>query len=391
MSVIELFMASITNSKRMLSYFLVILFIGIPVLGLITSDFNESSEELPGEQMPKNTYESNLGAVDNLGETYLNVAGFQEGSVQTYSAISTGDYYTCAILDDGSVSCWGYNNKGQLGDGTTTQRNTPTQTSSLGTDRTAVAITTGDYHICAILDDGSVACWGQNTYGQLGDGTTTQRNTPTQTSSLGTDRTAIAISAGREHTCAILDDGSVACWGYNNKGQLGDGTTTDRLTPTQTSSLGTDRTAVAIGVREHTCAILDDASVACWGSNGYGQLGDGTNTQRNTPTQTSSLGTDRTAVVSTTYHAPTGISQTACAAGTYQPDTGQTSCDDASAGNYVALTGQTTQTECATGTYQASTGQSACTDASAGYYVDSTAQTAQTACAAGTYQASTGQ
>ena len=134
--------------------------------------------------------------------------------------------HTCAILDDGSVSCWGSNNYGQLGDGTTTDRNTPTQTSSLGTDRTAVAITAGDYHTCAILDDGSVSCWGCNNYGQLGDGTTTDRNTPTQTSSLGTDRTAVAITAGAYHTCAILDDGSVSCWGDNGYGQLGDGTTT---------------------------------------------------------------------------------------------------------------------------------------------------------------------
>ncbi len=127
-----------------------------------------------------------------------------------------------------------------------TDRSTPTQTSSLGTDRTAVAITAGAYHTCAILDDESVSCWGRNTYGQIGDGTTTDRNTPTQTSSLGTDRTAVAISTGQHHTCAILDDGSVSCWGHNGQGRLGDGTSINRHTPTQTSSLGTDRTAVAI-------------------------------------------------------------------------------------------------------------------------------------------------
>ena len=292
-------------SKKLISLFLVVLFIGIPVLGLITSDLNESPQELSESQIPKNTYESTLGAVDNLGESYLNIAGFQEGSVFTYSTLGTRFTHTCAILDDGSVSCWGQNNFGQLGDGTTTDRNAPTQISSLGTDRTAVAITAGDFHTCAILDDGSVSCWGYNGNGQLGDGTTTQRTTPTQTSSLGTDRTAVAISAGYAHTCAILDDGSVSCWGYNNYGQLGDGTTTDRLTPTQTSSLGTDRTAVAISAGAyHTCAILDDGSVSCWGDNNYGQIGDGTTTDRSTPTQTSSLGTDRTAVAITAgaYH-----------------------------------------------------------------------------------------
>ena len=227
------------------------------------------------------------------------------GADRTAVAITAGLEHTCAILDDGSVSCWGDNEYGQLGDGTTTDRNTSTQTSSLGTDRTAVAITAGAFHTCAILDDGYVSCWGGNSYGGLGDGTTTSGYTPTQTSSLGTDRTAVAITAGKFHTCAILDDGSVSCWGWNDYGQLGDGTTTNRNTPTQTSSLGTDRTAVAITAGDsHTCAILDDGSVSCWGNNGQGQLGDGTNTQRTTPTQTSSFGTDRTAVAITggDYH-----------------------------------------------------------------------------------------
>ena len=313
------------------------------------------------------------------------------GTGRTAVAITAGAIHTCAILDDGSVSCWGYNGNGQLGDGTNTDRNTPTQTSSLGTGRTAVAITAGAIHTCAILDDGSVSCWGDNYYGQLGDGTNTDRNTPTQTSSLGADRTAVALTAGYRHTCAILDDGSVSCWGWNIYGGLGDGTNAGRNTPAQTSSLGTDRTAVAITAGDyHTCALLDDGSVSCWGNNEYGQLGDGTTTDRNTPTQTSSLGTDRTAALDSNY-LPGGTSQTACAAGTYQASAGQSSCTDASAGYYVPTTGQTTQTECAAGTYQASTGQSACTDASAGYYVPTTGQTTQTACAAGTYQASNGQ
>ena len=221
------------------------------------------------------------------------------GEGRTAVALAAGGWHTCAILDNGSVSCWGQNSYGMVGDGTDTNRLTPTQTSSLGEGRTAVAITAGYYHTCAILDDGSVSCWGQNG-GALGDGTYTNRNTPTQTSSLGADRTAVAISAGYEHTCAILDNGSVSCWGDNEFGQLGDGTNTNRLTPTQTSSLGTDRTSVAISsINHHTCVILDDGSVGCWGWNNRGQLGDGTNTNRLTPTQTSSLGTDRTAVAIT--------------------------------------------------------------------------------------------
>ena len=299
----------------------------------------------------------------------------------TAVAIAVGFHHTCALLNDGTVRCWGWNYNGQLGDGTTgttARKKSPTQTLSLG--RTAVAIAAGIEHTCALLDDGSVSCWGRNNYGQLGDGTTTQRTAPTQTSSLG--GTAVVITAAVYHTCALLDDGSVSCWGRNNYGQLGDNTTTDRYTPTATSSL--DRTAVAIAAGiEHTCAILDDGTVSCWGRNYNGQLGDGTTgNARYTPTATSSLGTDRTAVIISAE------SQTACAAGTYQVNTGQSSCTDASAGYYVNSTAQISQTACAAGTYQAITGQSSCTDASAGYYVNSTAQTA---CAAGTYQANTGQ
>ena len=235
----------------------------------------------------------------------LNVAGFQEGSIFSDTTLSSGSFRTCAILDDASVSCWGRNLNGRLGDGTSTSRNTPTPTSSLGTGRTAVAISAGNSHTCAILDDASVSCWGDNYYGQLGDGTNSGSYTPTQTSSLGIGRIPVAISSGVMHTCAILDDASVSCWGRNNFGQLGDGTYTDRNTPTQTSSLGIGRIAVAISSGYyHTCAVLDNASVSCWGYNNDGGLGDGTNADRGTPAQTSSLGTGRTAVAisSGDYH-----------------------------------------------------------------------------------------
>ena len=325
------------------------------------------------------------------------------GTGRTAIAISSGGTHTCAILDDATVSCWGRNDFGQLGDGTTTNRNTPTQTSSLGTGRTAVAISSGSVHTCAIVDDASVSCWGSNYNGRLGDGTFADRSTPTQTSSLGTGRTAVAISSGSYHTCAILDDGSVSCWGANGNGQLGDGTTTDRYTPTQTLSLGTGRTAVAItSGTAHTCAIIDDGTVSCWGYNSNGQLGDGTTTQRNTPAQTLTLGTTaipRTALLvdgdtdgdGTFDHLDDFPNNNIRSIACTSGQYGRYVCVDAPAGKYVPSSSAMYATDCAAGTYQALTGQTSCDDAEAGYYVATTSQSSQTACSAGTYQVLTGQ
>ena len=214
---------------------------------------------------------------------------------RTAVALSSGGFHTCAILDNGAVSCWGEGSDGQLGNGATSDKTTPTLTSSLGTGRTAVALSSGDYHTCAILDNGSVSCWGADYSGQLGNGAMSSKSTPTLTSSLGTGRTAVALSSGKYHTCAILDNGAVSCWGNGNYGKLGNGGTSTKTTPTLTSNLG--RTAVALSSGGfHTCAILDNGDVSCWGLGGDGQLGNGATSDKTTPTLTSSLGTGRTAV-----------------------------------------------------------------------------------------------
>ncbi|MDB2569456.1 putative Ig domain-containing protein, partial [Candidatus Poseidonia alphae] len=224
-------------------------------------------------------------------------------SVYSNKQVAAGFQHTCAILDNGSVMCWGENQYGQLGDGGTGDKHIPVWV-DLGTDRTAVAITAGYRHTCAILDNGSVSCWGRGNFGQLGNGGTSQQNSPTLTSSLGTGRTAVAISAGDIHTCAILDNGSASCWGAGSRGRLGNGGSSQQNSPTLTSSLGTGRTAVAIsGGAKHTCAILDSGSVSCWGIGEDGQLGDGGTSDQNSPTLTSSLGTGRTAVALENGHA----------------------------------------------------------------------------------------
>ena len=192
-------------------------------------------------------------------------------SSNTAKKISVGLQHTCAIFDDDKVYCWGGNGFGQLGVGSTTDQNTPTVV-NLGTGKTATAISSGSFHNCAILNDKTVKCWGVNSSGQVGDRSNTARTSPVAVP-LGSGRSATAIHVNGAHSCAILDDGSLLCWGANNRGQLGDGTTTSRNTPVAVD-LGEGRTATAVGGgSSHTCAILDDESLKCWGYNHNGETG----------------------------------------------------------------------------------------------------------------------
>ncbi|MGY8699083.1 MAG: RCC1 domain-containing protein, partial [Candidatus Poseidoniales archaeon] len=198
---------------------------------------------------------------------------------RTAVAVDAGEKHTCAILDTGSLMCWGRDHRGQLGDGAGyNDRHSPAYV-ELPTGRTAVSIVAGKEHSCAILDNRSMMCWGLGNLGQLGNGGTTQSNPAPVYVDLPTGRDAVMISAGYQHTCAVLDNGSTYCWGVDNKGQLGNGaTTTDSQTAPVYVNLPAGRTPVALSpavTAFHTCAILDDASMKCWGYNSEGQLGNG--------------------------------------------------------------------------------------------------------------------
>ena len=193
--------------------------------------------------------------------------------------IAAGAEHTCALTSSGGVRCWGRNNYGQLGDGTTTDRLTPVEVSGLAED--VQSIEAGAEHTCALTSSGGVMCWGRNDYGQLGDGTTTDRLTPVEVNGLAED--VQSIEAGAEYTCALTASGDTMCWGRNDYGQLGDGTTTDRLTPVEVNDLAVAVQAIAAGP-EHSCA-LTSGDIRCWGGNGRGQLGDGTTTDRLTPVE----------------------------------------------------------------------------------------------------------
>ena len=141
-----------------------------------------------------------------------------------------------------------------------------------------LAVSAGDEHTCAVLSDHHVKCWGANSTGQLGNGTQSRSAPPADV--LGLSH-AIAVYATYEFTCALLDNGTVSCWGRNNHGQLGIVSNLDQSVPTTVTGIST---AVAVGIgSQHGCAVLNDGHIDCWGYNGHGQLGNGTNSYDSTP------------------------------------------------------------------------------------------------------------
>ena len=196
-------------------------------------------------------------------------------------AISAGFDHTCAILDDDSLVCWGYNSSGQLGDGSTILRERPVPV-LLPKGRWVQKISVGYKYTCAIFDDHSLYCWGNNFYGQLGNGGRRARHRPTLVK-LESGKKAISLSAGDIHTCALLEDKSLACWGSNLNGRLGDGSTQNSHTPV-TVKLPPERKAASVSVGDnHSCAILDDDTISCWGENMNGQLGNSGTSEEHTP------------------------------------------------------------------------------------------------------------
>src|SRR5256886_112853 len=208
-------------------------------------------------------------------------------------------------LPDGTVQCWGRNNFGQLGngDGNLADSSVPVAVRGL---TTATRVVTGDSHTCALLGDGTVQCWGVGDSGQRGDGTFNNISTvPVAVVGLSN---AVAVAARGYHSCALLGDGTVWCWGRNVDGQLGNGTrapvdcspgSCGSSTPVRVGGITGAAAVIAGGY--HTCALFGDGTAQCWGRNDDGQLGDGTFTTSSTPVPVGGL-TGAAAVSGGFYH-----------------------------------------------------------------------------------------
>ncbi len=217
---------------------------------------------------------------------------------KTVVAVAAGAYHSLALCSDGTVSSWGYNNFGQLGDNSTTNRNVPVAVNTISgvsalDGKTVVAIAAGGTHSMALCSDGTVVTWGSNSYGQLGENPSSPSrrlvpvavNTASGVSALF-GKTVTAIAAGTDSSFALCSDGRVTAWGYNSGYHLGDGTTTNRLVPVSVRHLGAlaNKTVVAIAAGvTHALALCSDGSLAAWGSNSTGQLGDNSTSTRSTP------------------------------------------------------------------------------------------------------------
>ena len=226
---------------------------------------------------------------NSSGQLGDNTISPKSSPVQTISGgnnwkqVSNGFVHTMAIKTDGTLWGWGYNINGLLGDNTILSKSSPVQTVSGGTNWKQVSAngsSVNGTHTSAIKTDGTLWSWGAGSGGKLGDGTSVNRSSPVQIISGGTNWKQ--VSAGIVYSMAIKTDGTLWAWGYNSFGQLGDNTTSNRSSPVQVISGGTNWKQVSGGFG-HTMATKTDGTLWAWGWNGYGQLGDGTNIDKSSP------------------------------------------------------------------------------------------------------------
>jgi len=226
-------------------------------------------------------YFGQLGSTTNNGTDDPNPTPIPVAGLTNVTAITAGGYHTCALIEGGTVTCWGQNRYGQLGNSTNNgdadNHPNPTPTAVAGLTH-VTALTAGGMHTCALIEGGTVTCWGHNRFGQLGNDANNDIDPPgalpTPTPVAGVDHVT-ALTAGNWFTCALIEGGTVSCWGLNLRGQLGSATNNDNqnANPSPASIAGLGGVTGLTAGYEHTCALITGGAVKCWGVNAYGQLG----------------------------------------------------------------------------------------------------------------------
>ena len=198
-------------------------------------------------------------------------------------AVATAAYGSFALCDDGTLAAWGYNDEGELGDGTTTTSSIPVAVATPAGKSIAV-LAAGQYHTLALCTDGTVLAWGYNNRGQLGDGGTDSSKTPVAIGGFGAlaGKSVVAIRAGSAHSLALCADGTLTAWGWNKSGQLGLTGVTQSNVPVAVTMAGASLTQIALG-GSHSLALSADGTLAAWGDNAYGQLGNNSMTPSAVP------------------------------------------------------------------------------------------------------------
>jgi len=241
--------------------------------------------------------DNSFGELGDGSLTSSSTAVDPSGLTSGVAAVSAGQYAACALTVAGGVKCWGDNDQGQLGDGSRTSSSLPVGVSGLGSG--VVAVSAGGSHTCALTVAGGVKCWGDNDQGQVGDGTAASTSTPVGVTGLRSG--VVALSAGSSDTCALTTVGAVKCWGYNDDGELGDGgALLRRSSPVNLAGLIAAPAAISAGYG-HACDVSVSGAVECWGDNQFGQLGDGTTISRFTPVEVAGLRTGVSTVSTGAY------------------------------------------------------------------------------------------
>jgi prepilin-type N-terminal cleavage/methylation domain-containing protein len=242
---------------------------------------------------------NNVGQLGNGSTTQSQVpiAVTANGALngKTIVSIASGTSHACVIASDNNAYCWGYNLNGQLGNNSTTNSSVPVPvTTGALNGKTIKSIAAGDSHTCVVASDNNAYCWGDNLYGGLGNGSTTQSLVPVAVSTGALNgKTIKSITAGGSSTCVIASDNLAYCWGFNSHGQLGNNSTTQSLVPVAVDTTGvlSGKTIKSIIARSwRTCAVASDNQAYCWGYNGNGQLGNNSTTESHFPVAVANLG-----------------------------------------------------------------------------------------------------